>query len=256
MVASVCCPTFRIRGVDVSAIDVSRAADIIINLASSGKGEYITVTGAHGVVECAYNETIQLAHRQARMVVPDGMPLVWLGRILGFKTVGRVYGPELMETVLSKRPGRELRHFLYGSNPSVVSKLQEVLSSRFGEFNIVGTYCPPMRSLGFLEEEEVIRRIRCLKPQIVWVGLSTPKQELLLHMHMHQIGTGVGIGVGAAFDLLSGKTLQAPFWIQRSGFEWLFRFLVEPRRLLRRYCFVVPRFLLFWLQAYREGGAE
>jgi N-acetylglucosaminyldiphosphoundecaprenol N-acetyl-beta-D-mannosaminyltransferase len=241
--------TFSIQGINFAAINVSNAADLIFGLATSAKGEYVAVSGAHGVVESAYDERIRVAHQHASIVVPDGMPIVWLGRLLGFDSVGRVYGPELMETMFSKPECRKLRHFFYGSSPSVVSRLRETLASRFGEFNMVGMHCPPMRPLGFAEDEEVIERLRQIRPQIIWIGLSTPKQELWLHMHMHQIGTGIGIGVGAAFDLLSGRTTQAPRWVQRAGLEWLFRTIVEPRRLVRRYCFVIPRFLWFFVKA-------
>jgi N-acetylglucosaminyldiphosphoundecaprenol N-acetyl-beta-D-mannosaminyltransferase len=157
------------------------------------------------------------------------------------------HGPELMEFVFSKKELRELRHLFYGSSPAVIAKLTSTLTARFGAFNMVGSYCPPMRPKGFEEDEHVLSFIRELKPDIIWVGLSTPKQELWLHMHMKKIGSGVGIGVGAAFDLLSGTTRQAPRWIQRSGFEWLFRMAMEPRRLCKRYFFVVPRFAWFLL---------
>src|SRR5262249_20996460 len=208
MAPRVNCPTFRIRDIDIAAIDFSHANDLIVDLATCGRGEYVAVTGGHGVVESAYNDKVRAAHQQASIVVPDGMPLVWLGRLLGFKAMERVCGPELMETVFSKQKCRELRHFFYGSDPAVVSKLRERLVARFGEFNIVGMHCPAMRPVGFAEDERIIEAIRQLRPQIVWVGLSTPKQEVWLQMHMRQIGTGVGIGVGAAFDFLSGKTAR------------------------------------------------
>jgi N-acetylglucosaminyldiphosphoundecaprenol N-acetyl-beta-D-mannosaminyltransferase len=242
--------TLNVKGIDVAAIDVYRASDLIGELATATQESYVTITGAHGIVESQYNKDIFDAHRNASLVVPDGMPLVWLGRLLGFNSIGRVYGPDLMECIFSNEAYRELRHFFYGSSPSVVSQLRDALVARFGEFNMVGMYCPPMRPLGFNEDEAVLSRIRDLKPHIIWVGLSTPKQEVWMHMHMPKIGTGVGIGVGAAFDLLSGQTLQAPRYIQRSGFEWLFRLAMEPRRLFKRYFFVIPRFSVFFLQTF------
>jgi N-acetylglucosaminyldiphosphoundecaprenol N-acetyl-beta-D-mannosaminyltransferase len=240
---------FPFKGVDIAAIDLYRTLDIIGKLAIAADGLYITSTGAHGIVESVYDARIRVAHKGAMLVVADGMPIVWLGRWLGFKSVGRVNGPEFMECFFSRREARQLRHFFYGTTPSVISKLRDVLVSRFGDFNMVGMYCPPMQPLGFREDEKILAKIRELKPHILWVGLSTPKQELWLHMHMHKIGSGVGIPVGAAFDLLSGTTRRAPRWIQRSGFEWLFRLAVEPRRLYRRYFRVVPRFTYFFLQA-------
>jgi N-acetylglucosaminyldiphosphoundecaprenol N-acetyl-beta-D-mannosaminyltransferase len=241
---------FSIKGIDVAAIDVYRACDMIGELATAAQQSYITITGAHGIVESQYNKDVFDAHRNASLVVPDGMPLVWLGRLLGLNSIGRVYGPELMECFFSNQAHRELRHFFYGSSPSVISNLRDALVKRFGEFNMVGMYCPPLRPLGFNEDEAVLSRIRDLKPHIIWVGLSTPKQEVWMHMHMPKIGAGVAIGVGAAFDLLSGKTQQAPRYIQRSGFEWLFRLAMEPRRLAKRYFFVIPRFLVFFIEAF------
>jgi N-acetylglucosaminyldiphosphoundecaprenol N-acetyl-beta-D-mannosaminyltransferase len=246
--------TFKIRGIQVAAIDVYRARDEICARAPTAKGKYVTVTGAHGIVESAYDDTIREAHQKAEFVVADGMPLVWLGRVLGYAGIGRVNGPELMELIFANENYRKLRHFFYGGNPSAVSNLRDVLVSRFGEFNMIGAHSPPIKPIGFLEDEEVLARIRALKPDFVWVGLSTPKQEVWMLMHMHKIGCGIGVGVGAAFDLLSGTTRRAPRWIQRSGFEWLFRLVVEPRRLYKRYFFVIPRFFYFWVEAAIKGS--
>jgi N-acetylglucosaminyldiphosphoundecaprenol N-acetyl-beta-D-mannosaminyltransferase len=240
---------FAIKGIDIAAVDLAFARDFIGQRATGARGEYITVTGAHGVVESAYDNRVRHAHREALMVVPDGMPLVWLGRLLGFRSMGRVYGPDLMKSVFARPNYRALRHFFYGSNPSVIGQLKKVLVSRFGEFNDAGSYCPPVRLPGFAEDEDVLARIRKSRPHFVWVGLSTPKQELWLQMHMPKIACGIGIGVGAAFDLVSGAIPQAPSWIQCSGFEWLFRLGMEPKRLFRRYLFIIPRFLGFLIEA-------
>jgi N-acetylglucosaminyldiphosphoundecaprenol N-acetyl-beta-D-mannosaminyltransferase len=239
---------FEIRGIRVASVNVFVACDLICARAAVAKGEYVAVTGAHGIVESAYDERILNAHQQAAMVVADGMPLVWLGHLLGYSGIGRVNGPELMEVLFAKREYRNLKHFFYGGNESVVANFKNVIVSRFGDFNFIGAHYPPFMPLGFGEEEEVLSRIRALQPNIVWVALSTPKQEVWMHMHMTKIGCGIGVGVGAAFDLLSGTTRRAPRWIQRSGFEWLFRLAVEPRRLYKRYFFVIPRFAYFWLE--------
>lgn len=106
------------------------------------------------------------------------MPLVWLGRLLGFRSMGRVCGTDLMQTIFANRDYRTLKHFFYGLSPSVIAHLKKVLVTRFGQFNDVGSYCPPLRPLGFAEDEDVLSRIRKTKPHFVWVGLSTPKQEV------------------------------------------------------------------------------
>ena len=209
--------TFDIKGVPVAAVSLPFACDFIASRASTACGEYVAVTGAHGIVELAYNERVREAHRQALIVVPDGMPLVWLGRLLGFGSMTRVYGPDLMNGIFETERRRRLKHFFYGANPSVILKLSETLRRRFGEFSLVGTYSPPMQLLGYEECEEVLARIRGVRPDLIWVALSTPKQELWMQMHMPKIGSGIAIGVGAAFDLLSGTTIQAPRWISALG---------------------------------------
>jgi N-acetylglucosaminyldiphosphoundecaprenol N-acetyl-beta-D-mannosaminyltransferase len=250
--------TFNVRGTNVAAVDLIQATDFVAQLANNARGAYVTVADAHSIVQSAGSEQIRKAHQQAAMVVPDGMPLVWLGRLLGYDSIGRVYGPDLMSSIFARGELRQLRHFFYGSTPDVVAKLTAALTSRFGEFNLVGTHSPPIGPLGFNEDENVISYMRELKPHIVWVGLSTPKQDLWLNMHMPKIESGVGIGVGAAFDLLSGTVRQAPRWIQRSGFEWLFRLAMEPRRLFKRYFLVVPRFLFFMIEILilRRGASS
>ena len=240
--------SFCVRGIRVAAIDIEHATDLIGHLAASAPGSYVTVTGAHGIVEFVYSESVRKAHQHAALAVPDGMPLVWLGRLLGFRSMGRVYGPDLIESVFSRRDLRHLRHFFYGSTPAVIEKLTTTLRSRFGEFTLAGAYSPPIRPVGFAEDESILSQIRESSADIIWIGLSTPKQELWLDTHMHKIGHGVGVGVGAAFDLVSGTTPQAPRWIQRSGFEWLFRLAMEPKRLFRRYLFIIPRFSYFMVE--------
>jgi N-acetylglucosaminyldiphosphoundecaprenol N-acetyl-beta-D-mannosaminyltransferase len=241
--------TFDIQGVPVAAVDLPFACNFIAGRALHASGDYVTVTGAHGIVESAYDERVREAHRQALIVVPDGIPLVWLGKLLGFGSMTRVYGPDLMKCVFENEQYRRLKHFFYGANPPVIAKLSETLRRRFGEFNLVGTYSPPIQPPGFDERDEVIARLRDLKPDLIWVALSTPKQELWMQMHMPKIGSGIAIGVGAAFALLSGATIQAPRWIQRSGLEWLFRLAMEPKRLYRRYLVVVPTYSRFFVAA-------
>jgi N-acetylglucosaminyldiphosphoundecaprenol N-acetyl-beta-D-mannosaminyltransferase len=248
-------PTFTVKGVEVAGINLARARELIAELATNAPGTYVTVTGAHGIVESVYDPKVREAHQQAFMAVPDGMPLVWLGHMVGVETVARVYGPELMECVFSDPECRALRHFFYGGSSAVVERLTNALATRFGAFNLVGTHCPPLQPTGFREDEEVIARIRDVKPQVVWVGLSTPKQEIWMHMHMSRIGCGVGIGVGAAFDLLAGAKRRAPRFVRRAGLEWLFRLATEPRRLFRRYAFIVPRFSCFLFEAWLKGRA-
>jgi N-acetylglucosaminyldiphosphoundecaprenol N-acetyl-beta-D-mannosaminyltransferase len=166
-------------------------------------------------------------------VVADGMPLVWLGRSQGFPMKRRVYGPELMETFCSQT-GSRYRHFFYGGAPGVADHLAKVEHERHG-IQIVGTYCPPFRPLTEEEEREVETMVEAARPDVIWVGLSTPKQEKWMFEHRDRLNVPVMLGVGAAFDLNTGRLKQAPAWMRENGLEWLFRLIAEPRRLWRRY---------------------
>ncbi len=236
-----------ILGVNVSAINMSMALEMIENWIKQREPHYICVTTVHGIMESQRNENLRRIHNQAGLVTPDGMPLVWLSRFYGFKHVERVYGPDLMLAVCERSVAMGWKHFFYGGANGVPEQLSNKLQKRFPGLKVVGTYSPPFRPLTPEEDEEVIQMINNANPDIVWVGLSTPKQELWMAEHVGRLTAPVLIGVGAAFDFLSGRKPQAPRWIQRSGFEWLFRLLTEPRRLWKRYLINNPLFVFLVL---------
>jgi N-acetylglucosaminyldiphosphoundecaprenol N-acetyl-beta-D-mannosaminyltransferase len=228
-------PSFRVLGVRVDIVqipDVIRIVERWIEEASHSR--YVAVTGMHGVSEAQRDPVFKGALSAADLIVPDGMPLVWLGRLRGFRRLNRrVYGPELMET-FCRQTADKYRHFFYGGAPGVADMLAKVEQERYG-IQIAGTYCPPFRRLTPDEENEVQSIIEEAGPDVLWVGLSTPKQETWMHEHRSKISVPVMVGVGAAFDLNTGRLKQAPSWMRENGLEWFFRLLTEPRRLWRRY---------------------
>jgi len=175
--------------------------------------------------------------------VPDGMPLVWLGRGQGHRQVTRVYGPDLMLAVCDAGRATGLTHYFFGGAAGVPERLRDRLAQRFPGLRVVGTMSPPFRPLTAAEIAALRGEIAAQRPDILWVGLSTPKQELFMAQHGPQLDAGLLIGVGAAFDFHAGVTPQAPRWMQQSGLEWLFRLGVEPRRLWRRYLVNNPLFV-------------
>jgi N-acetylglucosaminyldiphosphoundecaprenol N-acetyl-beta-D-mannosaminyltransferase len=188
----------------------------------------------HGVSEAQRDPVFKTALATADLIVPDGMPLVWLGRLRGFKSMKRrVYGPELMET-FCRQTGNKYRHFFYGGAPGVADTLADVERERHG-IQVAGTYCPPFRPLTPDEETTIQTILEEAAPDVLWIGLSTPKQETWMYEHRDKISVPVMLGVGAAFDLNIGRLKQAPVWMRENGMEWLFRLLAEPRRLWRRY---------------------
>lgn len=233
-----------VLGVPVTPSTLDRAAERLLGLVDDDEGHYVCVTGAHGVILCQDDRELLAIHRRAAIVTTDGMPLVRAVRRAGHDDATRVYGPDLMLAVCGRRIGG-LRHFLYGSSPDVLVDLQRNLEARFPGLEVVGTHSPPFRPLTAEEVAEERALLRAARPDIVWVGLSTPKQERWMGENVGHLDGAVLVGVGAAFDFHAGRKRQAPRWMQRAGLEWLFRMLSEPRRLGPRYLVVVPRFL--WL---------
>jgi N-acetylglucosaminyldiphosphoundecaprenol N-acetyl-beta-D-mannosaminyltransferase len=238
---------FNVFGVGVSAIEMSEALDVIEGWIQQHKPHYVCVTGVHGIMESYRNGDMQRIHNAAGLVTPDGMPMVWLAHRHGYRHVRRVYGPDLMLALCEYSASASYRHFLYGGAKGVPERLAENLLRRFPKLNIVGTYSPPFVPLSHEEDEEIVQAINESNPDIVWVGLGTPKQERWMAAHVNRLTAPVLIGVGAAFDFHSGEKSQAPRLMQQSGLEWLFRLLCEPRRLWRRYLVNNSQFIMLIL---------
>lgn len=246
----------NVLGVGISAINRPLALARIERWIADGTAAYVTVTGVHGVMECQRDPELMRIHNEAGMVTPDGMPTVWISRMRGFRHVERVYGPDLMLDVCARSLEAGWRHYFYGGGEGVAELLAGKLQERFPGLIVAGTLCPPFRPMTEEEDRQAVERINAARPDIVWVGLSTPKQEYWMARHVGQIKGAVLIGVGAAFDFHAGTKPQAPRWMQRSGLEWLFRLMTEPRRLGRRYMINNTAFLYRFLRSCLGDGTE
>ena len=211
------------------------ATTAVLQAVSKRQKGYVCVTGVHGIIE-AQNSLDFLN-------TTDGMPLVWLAKYMIGGDIGRVYGPDLMLEVFAATQERPISHFFYGGAPGVAEQLKDKLLQKFPHSKIVGTYTPPFRPLNIDEEKQLISKIAELKPDIMWIGLSTPKQERFMAEYLSKLDTTLMFGVGAAFDFHSGNISQAPHWMQCCGLEWFYRLCSEPKRLWRRYLLNNPRFL-------------
>jgi N-acetylglucosaminyldiphosphoundecaprenol N-acetyl-beta-D-mannosaminyltransferase len=240
----------NVLGVGVSALSIPLALSQFDAWIAAGAREYVCVADVHAIMQSRWDEGFRAIHNGAGMVTPDGMPLVWLCRLAGRAAVSRVYGPDLLLATCAHSVARGYRHFLYGAAPGVAAALADTLRARFPGLAIVGTHAPPFHDLSAAEAAETAALIEAARPDVVWVGLSTPKQERWMARFRPLLGAPILVGIGAAFDFHSGTKPQAPFWIQRSGFEWLFRLATEPRRLWPRYRKVVPQFL--WYLALQQ----
>ncbi len=225
----------EILGVGISAINLEQATSICLQAISQGVQGYICVTGVHGIMESQRDPELYEVLNNSFLSTPDGMPTVWLGRAAGLSWMDRVYGPDLMLALCDQGRSSGVRHYFYGGNEGVAEELVSKLTARYPGINIVGNFCPPFRDLTEEEINDLDNKLSQLQPDIVWVGLSTPKQEKFMAATLEKLTVKLMIGVGAAFDFHSGRVQQAPRCVQRSGFEWLYRTLKEPRRLWKRY---------------------
>jgi N-acetylglucosaminyldiphosphoundecaprenol N-acetyl-beta-D-mannosaminyltransferase len=227
-------PEFNVLGVRVHAIQIPDVVKWMEStIVANSCRRFLAATGMHGITEALHDPQFRTVLNEADLVVPDGMPLVWSARTHGFMLKRRVYGPELMET-FCRETGAKYRHFFYGGAPGVPEKLAKVMGERHS-IRIAGSWSPPYRPLTDAEEIQLKEMIASAAPDVLWVGLSTPKQERWMHSHRNALAVPLMMGVGAAFDFHTGRVKQAPKWMQEKGLEWLFRLIQEPRRLWRRY---------------------
>ena len=232
-----------VLGIGISAVNMETAVQAIGEWVDKRERHYVCVTGVHGVMESQHSPELQQIHNEAGMVTPDGMPLAWLLRLSGRVGTDRVCGPELMPRLFVESQARGDRHYLYGATAETLERLRRRLALVAPEAQVVGTHAPPFRPLTPEEDAQVVADINACRPDIVWVGLSTPKQERWMASHRARLEAPVLIGVGAAFDIHAGVIDRAPPFLRRTGFEWTYRLFKEPRRLWRRYLANNPRFV-------------
>lgn len=241
-----------VLGIRISATDLNCAVRLAEEWIAGGKPGYACFTGVHGVMEAQRDAELRRILNSACLNAPDGMPMVWVGRLQGLRGMDRVFGPDFMAAMCGLSADRGLRHFLYGGRPAVAERLKESLERRFPHLKIVGTYTPPFRPLTENEAEDLVARVQSSKPHILWVGLSTPKQERWMAEFAGRLDVPLLAGVGAAFDYHTGAIRDCPRWMKRAGLQWLDRLMQDPQRLWRRYLRNNPAFL--WHIALQFAG--
>ena len=238
---------YKVLGVPVNPITLDGAVTFLLEKTSAPKFQvgFVIFRDVHGLIRCQDDAKLLKIHQNSLLVCPDGMPLVWIGRLKGYKKMTRVYGPDLMRSLMHATRDGKKTHFLYGGKPGVADLLKKHLESQYPGVRIVGVFTPPFGSLSEADTQALQESIQQLQPDFFWVGLSTPKQEYFMQEYLECLDIKVMLGVGAAFDYLSGEVKEPPVWVQRIGLQWLWRIGQEPGRLAGRYAQTVPRFL--WL---------
>lgn len=236
-------PRTNVLGVGIHALNLAQAVALIDSALSARRKGIVCATGVHGVTEARKDPAFRRILNDAFLNIPDSRPIFWVGRLEGFNQIAHIGGPELMLGVCEMSLLREYTHFLCGGNAGVAQELREALMRRFPGIKITGTYTPPFRPLNKDEQTELLQLVSQQKPDICWVGLSTPKQEKFMAEYLHKLDTTIMVGVGAAFDFHTGRVQDAPAWMKTAGLAWLHRLCREPKRLWKRYLKAIPRFL-------------
>lgn len=245
-----------ILGVRTNASSFEEAIQTHLRWAKDERRRYVSTATAYTLVMAAQNPPIMTALNAADSVTADGMPIVWLQRRSGERHAERVYGPDLMRAVCRESAQHGIQHFFYGGLPGIPEKLAERLQACYPDLRVAGTHSPAGDVLHAMPQATTVALLNTAKPDIIWVGLGSPKQDLWMHAYRDHLNAPLLIGVGAAFDFLSGTKPQAPKWMQRSGFEWFYRLLTEPRRLGKRYIVYNARFVYLLMRASLSGSAS
>jgi N-acetylglucosaminyldiphosphoundecaprenol N-acetyl-beta-D-mannosaminyltransferase len=234
----------KVLGRRIDALDWRQCLDRIFGWAARGKSRYVCLCNVHSVVTACRDPGLDRVIDGADLAAPDGAPVAWRLRSLGFARQQRINGPDLMWSCCAGAAEEGLPVFLYGSTAATLQRLRARLESEFPALVIAGCHAPPFRELTEKEDARVVRAIEDSGARVVFVGLGCPKQEVWMAAHRGRI-RAVMIGVGAAFDYHAGVVRRAPRWMRGIGLEWLHRLVSEPRRLWRRYLVTNALFLAY-----------
>ena len=236
--------TYDVLGVKVHALQPSTACDVVMSWFEEPlRFHYISSTNINNVINALENREFFYATNEADLSLPDGIPFLWYGRWLGHKLPKRCGIEELMFEIFElSNKGQDFSHYFYGNTEEVLSDLTSALKKRYPNIRIAGVYSPPFKKLSTKETDDIIRQINDSGADFLWVSLGCPKQELWMYRNRYKINVRVAGGAGAVFNFIAGHTKKAPAWIQYSGLEWLFRLVLNPRRLSKRYLVKYPKF--------------
>lgn len=234
--------TSPVIGSPIDVLTWDEAIDRIDGWAKARESRVVCICNVHSVVTARNDLEFRDVIRGADMATADGAPVAFMLRRAGYPSQERINGPDLMWKYCSRAAASGVGIYLYGASQATLELLRERLRSEFPTL-AVGAFSPPFRALSEQEDADIVRMVNDSGAGVVWVGLGCPKQEKWMADHRGRINA-VMVGVGAAFDYHAGTLKRAPSWMQRSGLEWFYRLITEPRRLWRRY--LVTNSLFVW----------
>lgn len=244
----------NIGGIKIDKYSFDEVVKLITNHAlEKSRPSYVVTPNAQHIISLQKDKRFREIYRQAFLVVPDGVSLLWSAKFLQTPLNGRVNGTDLFEKLCEVAQEKGLKIFFLGGRPGAAEKAKETLQQRLPGIKIVGTHCPPY---GFESQEEELAlinsKIKVAAPDILFVGLGAPKQEYWINDNYQELGVPISVGIGVSFELVANMVQRAPVWMQKWGLEWLFRLIVEPKRLWKRYIMGNPQFM--WLVLMQRLG--
>lgn len=231
----------------ISLLNCEEVIDELMRLRSCGLGGYVCVSNVHTVVTGLKNHALLQATNNSLLSTADGVPLVWASRLIAPRIHGRASGPDIMAGLFEKDTNRRYSHAFYGSTKEVLEMLKKAIEKKWPGTKILCTISPEFGTEINTIRQDHLEELRRTNPDFLWVGLGAPKQELWMAAHHKKLPSTIMLGVGAAFDFISGNKPRAPLWMQKSGLEWFYRLLTEPKRLFWRYATTNFRFIFFVL---------
>lgn len=236
----------RILDCEISIVTMESTRAIVMEAIERGRGGYVCFSNVHTVVEARSDPALRNATNQALVAAPDGKPLSVFARWRGVDGIEQVAGPDFFASLIETESG--LRHFFMGSTEETLDRLIENLVNRYPAICIAGSYSPPFGPMAGEVNKKILRHIQDARPDVVWVALGAPKQEIWMSDNWQKLAPGILMGVGAAFDFHANTLKRAPEWMRKYSLEWLFRLLSEPKRLWKRYLVTNSLFVFYVLR--------
>jgi len=242
-----------IMGIGFNNLTMEETIEKVEQLINAQKPSMIFTLNVHRTVSAIQNRSIKEIYDIADIILPDGVPLVWISRILGNPLKERIAGADLFPLFCETASRKGYKIFLLGAAPGIAEKTKEILEKRHSGIKVVGTFSP---SFGFEndvdENRKIVSIIKKANPDVLFIALGHPKEEEWILKYRNEIKVPVSIGIGATFDFISGKLRRAPKWLQTIGLEWFFRICQEPRRLWKRYLIGNTYFIWLVFRKYLE----
>jgi len=228
---------------NITINDVVRVVEDIIKNKEQG---YLLTPNVDHIVKLRKDREFQHIYRSASLVLPDGMPLLWAAKFLGTPLKEKISGSDLFPRLCELANEKGYKVFFLGGREGAAQKASEIMKAKYANLQVIGAYSPPF---GFendrAKNEKIIKMIKEAKPDILFVGLGAPKQEKWIYKYKVQYQVPISIGIGISFEFTAGIIKRAPLWMQKIGLEWLWRLMMEPKRLWKRY--LIDDIQFFWL---------